>query len=232
LLPFVTLAGCKTLEGYASQVGAVTASGVLTRQEMAEAIRQALREGVRYAVDTLGAPDGFLGNPAVRIPLPDELDSAAEMLRRLGQGRYVERFETTLNRAAEQAVSQSFEVFAGAVSRMSIEDAYGILDGPDDAATRYFRRETEAQLRERFRPIIERATAQSGVTATYKQLVDAIPSYLRASLNADVTDLDGYVLDRSMDALYARIGVEERAIREQPVQRTTELMRKVFGAFD
>jgi hypothetical protein len=123
LLPFMTLAGCKTLEGYAGQVGAVTASGVLTRQEMAEAIRQALREGVRYAVDTLGATDGFLGNPAVRIPLPDELDGAADVLRRLGQGRYVDRFVTTLNRAAEQAVSQSFDVFAGAVSRMSIEDA-------------------------------------------------------------------------------------------------------------
>jgi hypothetical protein len=115
---------------------------------------------------------------------------------------------------------------------MSIDDAIGILEGPDDAATRYFRRETEAELRGRFRPIIEQATAETGVTSAYKQLVDAVPGYLRASLDTDLADLDGYVLDRSMDALFGRIAAEERAIREQPVERTTELMRKVFGAFD
>lgn len=228
----LTVSGCKTLEGYAGQIGAVTASGVLTREEMADAIRQALRQGVGHAVDTLGATDGFLRDPRVRIPLPEELDRAGDVLRRLGQGRYVDRFETTLNRAAEQAVSQSFEVFAGAVSRMSVEDALGILEGPDDAATRYFRGETEAELRRRFRPIIEQATAQTGVTASYKQLIDAIPSYLRASLGDDVADLDGYVLDESMDALFARIAEEERAIREEPLERTTALMQKVFGAFD
>ena len=112
---------------------------------------------------------------------------------------------------------------------MTLEDARGILKGPDDAATRYFRKTGEAQIRERFMPIVRQATEQAGVTSAYKRLMQRAGPYAQL-MGSQATDLDGYVTDKAMDGLFKMIAEEEKRIRQDPLARTTDLLKKVFGA--
>lgn len=226
----ISITGCQTLDTISDELAAYSSDP--TRAEMLGAVIEALDQGVRVAVDSLGVPDGFYADPQLRVPLPEDLDSVAVMARRLGQGETVDRFERALNEGAEQAVARGYPVFERALREMTIDDVVGILEGPDDAATRYFRDRTEPELRRRFLPVVAAATDRSGVTRSYKRLLDAVPGALRSALDLGVEDLDRYVLDHSVDALFVRVASEERAIREQPVKRTTALMQRVFAAFE
>ena len=127
------------------------------------------------------------------------------------------------------SIPYSAEVFTDSLKRMTMEDATGILHGPNDAATQYFRRTTGAELVERFRPIVKEATAKAGVTAAYKQLMDKV-SFASPFLNKEAVDLDGYVTDKAMDGLFKMIAEQEKRIRENPIARTTDLLKSVFGA--
>ncbi len=201
-----------------------------SRQEMAAAIKQALEQGVNDSIYLLGYLEGFNLSNRYRIPLPPQLDKPASLLRKLGQGEQVDEFEERMNRAAKLAVKQAAPVFTRAIEQMTVRDALNILQGPQDAATRYFRRVTEADLRSRFLPIIENATDQTGLTRSYKSLTRSV-NRLAPQLSGYTVDIDRYVLDKALDALFDRIAVEERLIREQPAKRSTELMKQVFGYF-
>ncbi len=213
---------------------AVTPSGsgrpAFSQQEMAAAIKQALEQGVNDSIYLLGYLEGFNLSNRYRIPLPKPLSKPAQLLRKLGQGDQVDEFEERMNRAAKLAVKQAAPVFTRAIERMTVRDALDILQGPEDAATRYFRRVTESDLRRRFRPIIENATGQTGLIRSYKSLTRSV-NRLAPQLSGYTVDLDGYVLDHALDALFDRIAGEERLIREQPAKRSTDLMKKVFGSF-
>src|SRR5688572_22689654 len=132
-------------------------------------LREALRKGVDHAVTDLGREGGFLRNVEVRIPVPEKLQPVERTLRVLGQGPLVDEFQTTLNRAAERAVPEAAEVLVGSIRQMRLADAERILRGHESAATDYFRRTSETNLYERFLPIVEDATAKTGVTAAYKR---------------------------------------------------------------
>jgi hypothetical protein len=216
----------KAVPGAASGSGSSTASS-LTQGEIAGGLREALSQGVQRAIDALGRRDGFLGNPEVRIPMPDTLSKVESALRAVGQGRYADQFVETMNRAAEQAVPEAADIFGSALSRMTMDDARSILDGPDDAATQYFQRTSTGDLVERFRPIVASATDQVGVTASYKKLVDN-SGFVGQMLGSDATDVDGYVTEKAVDGLFELIAQEEKRIRENPVARTTDLLKKVF----
>ena len=136
-----------------------------------------------------------------------------------------------MNHAAEQAVPQAAAIFCEAIENMSVEDAQGILTGPDDAATQYFRTHTEAALTAKMRPIVEDATARSGVTSAYKNMT-ARAGGMTSLLSGDAADLDGYVTDQTLDGLFLMIAAEEKKIRENPLARSTDLLKKVFGAND
>lgn len=232
MLALVGLQGC-VLEEFTEgmTLDSVIKDERITQVEMVNAIRQALNNGSKQAVSYLGKENGFNHNAEFRIPLPEALDKTARLLRKLGQGEQVDAFVHTLNQGAEKAVTRSYDVFAEAIQSMSIADGVTILKGPDDSATRYFREKTESNLEQRFLPIIQSATQQTGVTREYKKLTAAIPSYLKNSLEIETPDIDAYILERSIDALFVRIAVEERAIRENPVKRTTALLEKVFGYY-
>lgn len=227
----------ETTEKVRKQTGRITgaingdSSGPgFSQQEMAAAIKQALDQGVNDSIYLLGYLEGFNLSNRYRIPLPPQLDKPASLLRKLGQGDQVDEFEERMNQAAKLAVKQAAPVFTRAIQQMTVGDALDILQGPQDAATRYFRRVTEADLRQRFQPIIENATNQTGLTRSYKSLTRSV-SRLAPQLSGYTVDLDGYVLGHALDALFDRIAVEERLIREQPAKRSTELMQKVFGYF-
>lgn len=211
-------------------------SGLATR-DVAAGLKEALAKGTTHAIDTLGRTDGFWGNPAVRIPLPGTLKKVADLARTLGQGRKVDAFQLSLNRAAEKAVPQVADLFGEAIRKMTLEDARGILSGGDHAATDYFRRVEGPQLAARIHPIVARATDSVGVTRRYKDLMaGAMGGSLSSALSLLGTsgqpkdmDLDTYVTDQALNGLFKTIGDEEKSIRENPAARTTELLRKVFG---
>jgi len=203
-------------------------TSALSNSEIAAGLREALANGVRTAVETLGQTDGFWRNELVRIGMPDSVEKVADAVRKFGGASYVDEFELTMNRAAEQAVPAAADIFADAVSQMSIEDAQQILAGPDDAATKYFRRTAGDRLATSFRPIVEGATAKTGVTSAYKQMVGQAGPV--AGMLGGASDLDGYVTEQAVDGLFAMIAVEEKRIRENPAARTSELLQRVFGS--
>ncbi len=202
----------------------------LNSTELSEGLKQALDSGVQHAVELLGREDGFLKNPRVRIPIPESLGWAEKGLRAMGQDQVLDDFQLSMNRAAEQAMPMVLEVFQQSIRQMTLEDARGILQGPEDAATAYFRRTSEPQLRERIRPVVSETTQQTGVTQQYKAVVGSAGS-LGSLLPKDATDLDGYVTQHALDGLFLTIAEEEKRIRKDPMARSTELMRKVFSQF-
>lgn len=203
----------------------------ITTPQMVDAIKQALGKGVGDSIELLGKLNGFDAGQLYHIKLPEQLDKPASLLRKFGQGKKVDEVETRMNLAAKQAVSQAAPVFTEAIKDMSVQDAAGIMQGEDDAATAYFRRKTEDSLRSRFQPIISTATDETGLTSSLKSLNKSIKK-ISPSLNRYTVDIDKYVLDHSLNALFDRIAVEEKLIREQPLERTTDLLKTVYGYFD
>lgn len=193
---------------------------------IAAGLRQALEQGSARAVQELGRNGGFWSRPMLRIPIPDNLKKVEAGLRRLGQGRLVDDFARSLNRAAEQATPAARAIFVEAIRRMTVRDAVAILRGPPDAATRYFRRNTEAELAASFKPIVARSTQSVGVTSFYKRVVDR--AAVLGVVDTQRFDIDAYVTHKALDGLFRRVADEERRIREDPAARTTELLRKVF----
>jgi hypothetical protein len=219
--------GSATGDSAATDAASVSAP---SNEEMIAALREALNKGTRYAVDNLGREGGFLDNARVRIPMPDSLAWLEKTLRTLRQDRLADGFVASMNHAAERAVPEAAGIFADAISAMTLEDARAILPGPDDAATRYFREKTGAELTARLSPIVAEATSSAGVTASYKQMV-AKAGGLGSLLSRESTDIDGYVTEKTLDGLFLMVAEEEKRIRENPLARSSELLKKVFGSF-
>lgn len=209
--------------------GAKAANAALSNDDVVAGLKEALAKGAESAVNALGRTDGFLGNAAVRIPLPERLEPISKVLKAVGQQRYTDEFVQTMNRAAEAAVPEASGILGDAIRQMSVEDARRILNGPDDAATQYFRKVGEERLTQRMKPIVSDATSQAGVTSAYKSLVDK-GGYAAKLAGADTVDVDSYVTQEALDGLFLLIAQEEKRIRENPVARSTELLKKVFAA--
>jgi hypothetical protein len=205
------------------------AASVLTNDEVIAGLKQALEKGTEYAVNYLGKEDGFFGHPSVKIPMPEKLATVEKTLRKLGQDKYADEFVLTMNRAAEEAVPLTLDILKKGVTSMTIDDAKGILNGPDDAATQYLQKVGGEQMRQRIAPIVSEATDRTGVTRQYKQLFDKL-GFLNQVIDPDDYDIDKYVTGKTMDGLFFMIAEEEKKIRENPVERTTDLLKKVFGS--
>ena len=200
----------------------------ISRQDATAALRTALEKGSLSAVATLGRVDGFLGNPQVKIPLPDSAQRAERMLRRVGMGKYADELVVTMNRAAEAAVLEARTLFVQAVKKMSVQDAKGIISGGETAGTDYFRRSTRAQLHERFLPIVQRATARVDLAQKYDQYAQSAAAV--GLLRKEDADLDQYVTEKTLDGLYLMVAEEEKKIRKDPIGTGSSIIRKVFGA--
>jgi hypothetical protein len=210
----------------------------LSQDQMIQGLKEALGKGVQTAVASLGCNDGFLTNLNVKIPLPGKLQSVEKGLRAVGQEKLADEFVDTMNHAAEQAVPEAADVFSDAIKQMSIADAQAILTGTNDAATEYFRRTTQTNLYAKFLPIVKAATDKTGVTAAYKNMMSkvGVSSQLTGLFSStglvkpEDMDIDAYVTQKAMDGLFTMVAEEEKQIRENPVARTTDLLKEVFGA--
>jgi hypothetical protein len=215
--------------------GATNASlAGFSENQVADALKQALGNGVTAAITNLGKPGGFLENPKVKIPMPEKLATVEKTLRSLKQDEYADEFVTTMNRAAESAVPEALPIFTDALKSMTIDDAKKLVSGGDDSATEFFRTKGEKQIQEKMMPIIKEATAKTGVTSAYKKLLEQAGgggSFLsKLKINTSSLDVDSYVTQKASDGLFKMIAEEEKRIRENPAARTTQLLENVFGA--
>ena len=200
----------------------------LSNADAASGVKAALARGAEVAVDLLGRTDGFLGNPQVRIGLPGQLEDAAKLMRRFGQGQRIDELVTTINRAAETAVPMGKDLLVGAVQSMSVQDAKNILTGGDTAVTQFFASKTRAPLGERFLPVVTQATDTVGLAQQYNAFAGKAAGF--GLLKPEDANLQQYVTGKTLDGLYFMIGEEERKIRKDPVGTGSALLQKVFGA--
>ncbi len=199
----------------------------LSDTDITKGLREALAKGTANAVSTLGKSDGFFANQAVRIALPDQLKKLEMPLRMAGQGELLDNLVLTMNRAAEAAVPQAAGILGDAVKNMSVTDAKGILTGGQDSATQYFRKNSGAKIAEMMKPIITKATDNVGVTKAYKKLLaNPVAASVAESYGMN---LDSYINAKAQDGLFYMIAQEEKDIRTNPAERTTDILKKVFG---
>ena len=199
----------------------------ITGADATAGLKAALEKGSLAAVGSLGRLDGFLGNPAVKIPLPDSLARVEPTMRRFGMGSYADELIVAMNRAAEAAVPEARALFVSSVKQMTVQDAKGILTGGNTSGTEYFRRTTRDQLHQRFLPIVQNATSKVEVARKYDQYAGRAASL---GLVKGDADLDQYVTGKALDGLYFMVGEEEKKIRKDPVAAGSNIIRKVFGA--
>ncbi|CAN5500100.1 DUF4197 domain-containing protein [soil metagenome] len=213
-------------------VGAVSIGGAraaaVTESDAAGGVRAALDKGATAAVALLGKPDGFLGNPKVRIPLPGFLDSAAKLLKATGQGKRVDELITAMNRAAEQAVPLAKPLLVNAVKSMSVDDALGIVRGGSDSATKFFASKTRVPLTAQFLPVVTKATEKVSLADRYNAVAGRASSM--GLLKGDDANIQQYVTSKALDGLYLMIGEEESKIRSNPAAAGSALLQKVFGS--
>ena len=191
---------------------------------IASGLREALTVGAENAVERTGRLDGFFRNEAIKILMPERLRRVETGLRAIGYGPHVDEFILAMNRAAERAAASAKPLFWEAIRTITLDDARQILTGGDTAATEYFRDRTEDGLAEAFRPIVEQATGEFGVTRQYKDLIQRFPF-----AGAQAPDVDEYVVARTLDGLFYVLGEEEKKIRKDPAARVTAILREVFG---
>jgi len=219
--------GSDLLRGMGGGASSGETSSALSDQEIGAGLREALHVGVDEVVTQVAAVNGFNGDPKIHIPLPESLSTVRSSLSRIGMSGMLDDLELRLNRAAEAAAPEARALFWQAIDEMSWDDVRGIYEGPDDAATRYLESKMSAPLAARMKPIVEDSLAEVGAVAAYDQ---TMASYKAIPFVPDVkADLTDHVLDRAMDGLFFYLAEEEKAIRENPAKRSTELLQKVFG---
>ena len=199
----------------------------LSEEDIVNGLKQALEVGTGNAVKTVSQTDGYLKNPKIKIPLPENVQKFEKILRTTGFGNQVDEFELSMNRAAERAAPEAKSIFWNAIKQMTFTDARQILDGPDNAATRYFEDKTSKRLQEIFKPIAHQSMAEVGVTRHYQTIDDKIQTIPFADQMS--FDLDQYVTEKALDGLYLMLAEEEKKIRQDPAARVTNLLKKVFA---
>jgi hypothetical protein len=207
---------------------AVGAPKSLTKEEVANGLKEALVNGITKGTDLTSKMDGYFKNPEIKIPFPKDVKKVENKLRQLGMGSEVDRFVLTLNRGAEEAAKEAKPIFISAIKQMSIDDAFAVLKGQPDAATQFLKRTTSAQLKEKFKPVVQANLDKVNATKYYG---DLITNYNRIPFISKVNpNLNDYATDMAIQGLFTMIAKEEKSIRQDPVARTSELLKKVFGS--
>ncbi len=200
----------------------------ITNQDATTGLREALVTGAQYAVDTLGKKDGFFGNGKVKIPLPESARTAEKLMRQFGMSKQADELILTINRAAEAAVPEARTLLVDAVRKMSVQDAKTILTGGQDSATQYFKRTTSEQLRAKFLPIVQKATAKVQLAQKYDEYAGKGAKF--GLVKKEDAHLDSYVTQKALDGLFVMVAEQEAKIRQNPAEAASGILKKVFGA--
>lgn len=219
--------GCTTQQINQTLGTVLAESQPVTTTEVSMGLKEALTVGISKGAEQAAQEGGYFNNPRLKIPFPQDVQRVEQRLRQLGLGSEVDKFILTLNRGAEKAAAEAKPVFITAIKNMTIQDAWNILRGQEDAATQYLRRTTSDELRNRFQPIVAQALQEVNATRYYGDLVNTynlIPGVQKLN-----PDLEAYATDKAIEGLFVLVAEEEKNIRENPVARTTELLRRVFS---
>jgi hypothetical protein len=199
----------------------------LSDAKIGSGLKEALKIGTENTVNLTGRLDGYFFNQAIKILMPEKLRNLEKGLRAVGYGPQIDDFVLSMNRAAEQAAPFAQEIFWDAIGEMTFEDARKILSGHETAATDYFKAKTTDKLTAAFKPVVDKAMNEVGVTRQYEELVgrfQAIPF-----VKSESFDIDHYVATKALEGLFHALGEEERKIRTNPAARVTDLLKEVFG---
>lgn len=210
---------------------AANAAGLsgISNTDQVGSLKQALTQGAETAVASLSSVNGFLGNDKVRIPLPDGLKKAESLMRTVGMGKYADELTTSMNRAAEAAVPEAKNLLVTAVKNMTVQDAKTILTGGNDAAaTQYFRKNTEAAIAGKFKPIVGKSMQKVKLAEKYDQFAGKGVQF--GVVDQKDAKLDDYITRKAMDGLFLMMAEQEKAIRANPMQAAGSLAQKVFSA--
>lgn len=199
----------------------------LSMETIISGLKEALEVGSRRAITQISQPGGYLDNQDIKIPLPDNIEKVASVLKKYGLESQVEKFEKSMNTAAEKAAPHATELIISAIKDMSFEDAKKIYAGDDDAATEYFKAKTSSQLKTLFQPSVEKSLGQVGATRYYNELVNKAKGLPYVGDKVKM-DLNEYVTDEALNGLFKVLADEEKQIRENPVARTTDLLKQLF----
>lgn len=225
------LPSCDTLQQIASEVVQEGNSNALTNGEVISGLKEALTIGIGNSVNIASVTNGFLKNTEIRLPFPQEAIKVKETANKLGLTSQVQKFEETLNHAAEEAVKEALPIFKNAITKMTIQDGFKILNGGNGAATSYLKSATKSQLVTAFSPKVEAAISKVGLTKIWEPI--ATKYNLAAPMlgyNKVNPDLKAYVTEKAIDGLFKLVADEENKIREDAGARVTDLLKKVFGS--
>jgi hypothetical protein len=213
---------------FLKSLGGSSEKSKLTVEDIGAGLKEALRVGSENVVTRIGRLDGFNTDPKIHIPLPTQLNRVKSVLDKVGMSGLLNDLELKLNRAAEDATPKAKQLFFKAITEMSFDDVKKIFEGPEDAATRYFRSKMSPALAKEMEPVINNSLSQVGAVQAYDNVIKEYRSVpFVPDVKADLTD---YVIEKGMDGIFYYMAKEEAAIRANPAKRTTDLLKRVFGA--
>lgn len=235
ILPFmllVSVAGFSQEGSILKKAGGLLGKGKsgagLSNEDIVSGLKEALSVGAKKSADKLSAVNGFMGNAAIKVLMPDEAKKVETTLRNAGMGKLVDDAIESMNRAAEDAAKSAAPIFVDAVKGMNVQDALGILRGNDSAATTYLKGKTTTPLTAAFKPVIDGALEKTGATKYWTAVFEA---YNKIPLTKKVnTDLSNYVTSRALNGMFYQVALEEQNIRKNPAARVNDILKKVFGS--
>ena len=222
---FILFSGCETAQQVLNSLPNNTS--VLTQQQVAAGLKEALTIGTQNSTRQLSAVDGFFKDAAIKILMPPEAQKVVSTLQSLGLNSLVDKAILSMNRAAEDAAQSATPIFINAIQQMTITDAIGILRGGNNAATNYFKEKTTAGLTAAFSPVVNKALQQTNATKYWNDVFTVYNQFSKTKID---TNLGSYVTGRAIDGIFYQVAIEEQKIRENPAARVTDLLKKVFGS--
>tara|TARA_B100000767_G_scaffold206917_1_gene193838 strand:+ start:10 stop:771 length:762 start_codon:yes stop_codon:yes gene_type:complete len=208
-------------------------SSLLSSEEVVKGLKEALSAGVKKGSEKASASGGFLKNDLIRIPFPPQAKNVKVRAMQMGLASKVEKFEAILNEAAEEACKTAAPIFINAIANMSVSDGFNILKGEDNAATIYLKSQTSKELYKLFIPEVNKAIEKVKLTGYWNPLVTKYNQTTRLTGKEKVeTDLNKYVTERAIDGILKLIAAQEKEIRKNPMQRTSNILKKVFSTLD
>lgn len=220
------LSSCAELQQVVNQLP----QDVISNNDIASGLKEALHNGIDKQVTKLTLEDGFLKNELVKIGLPEELKKVDKALRDIGLSNLADQGLKTLNRAAENAVKEATPIFVDAIKGITFDDAKNILLGTNNAATQYLQDGTSSQLYNKFSPVIHNSFSKVGADKIWKSIIDKYNSIpFVKKVTPDLTD---YVTQEALKGVYTMIAIEEKEIRTKISSRSSNLLKKVFALQD
>jgi hypothetical protein len=203
----------------------------LTNDEVISGLKEALSVGIKNSVDLTSVSDGFLKNDSIRLPFPPDAQKVKDKALEWKLDGQVEKFETTLNRAAEEATKEAIPIFAEAIKNMTVQDGFAILNGGDGAATKYLKDQTTSKLVTAFTPKVKEATSKVKLTEYWNPIITKYNNAMTLTGGQKINpDLDAFVTQKAIEGLFYMVEKEENKIRKDPVARVTDILVKVFGS--